>query len=55
MVKGYRRIDARADVFELFEQCEVEYRRHHPEFEGMPLSRSKILRQVCRHYLGMPP
>jgi len=48
---GYINIRVTEQTKELIEQCESMYRKHHPEFDGVPLSRNKILLEMGRYYL----
>ena len=31
--------------------CVKEYRRHHPEFDGIHISRNKIILELIKYYL----
>lgn len=39
------------DVFEIVQQCEADYRSHHPELDKVPLSKNKIIYEMGKYYL----
>ena len=51
MVKKYKSLQIEEDVRELLDSCESTYRKHHPELDGIVLTKSKILREVCKFYI----
>ena len=51
MVKKYSNIRIETEVLNQLSECEKEYRSHHPEFEGLFLPKSKILREIIKFYL----
>jgi len=51
MVKRFESIAVWKQIKDLIVLCETEYRKNHPELDGIPLSKSKILFEVMIFYL----
>ncbi len=49
--KTYSHIPVKNDVVELLKECELLYRKSHPELEDFKISKSKMLKLVCEWYL----
>lgn len=51
MAKSYCSTSIELSVKELIPKCELVYREAHKELDGIPLSQSKILKEVFIYYL----
>lgn len=51
MSQKYRTLCVKNEITELLSDCEFVYREVHPEFNMVPLSKSKILYEVLKFYL----
>lgn len=52
MVKNYSTLNVEEEYKEkLLNDCVKEYLKHHPEMVGIPITASKILKEVVEYYL----
>jgi len=51
MTNKYISISINKQLNVYINKCEELYREHHPELDGVPLSRSKIIYEVLKFYL----
>ena len=51
MAKTYHTIRIEEELLSFIESAEEEYRKHHKEFDGIVLTKSKILYEVLNYYL----
>lgn len=51
MSHKYRSVSVDKQILVLLSDCEFVYRTHHPEFNLIPLSKSKIMFEVIQFYL----
>jgi hypothetical protein len=47
----YKTIAIKQKTYDYVEDCEFVYRKAHPEFERIPISKEKILFEICKFYL----
>jgi len=47
----YKTVAIRAKVYKLINDSEIIYRKAHKEFDSVPLSKNKILFEICKFYL----
>ena len=50
MSQRYYNIAVRKDTFSNISVVEKIYRRYHPELDGIPLSKDKLLKEVIKFY-----
>jgi len=50
MIK-YKVLNVDEKIHKLIDLCEKEYRLHHPELDGIYLSKTKIVLEVIKFYL----
>ena len=51
MIKTYKHLPVKADTLELLKECELLYRKSHPELDDFKISKDKMFKLVCEWYL----
>jgi hypothetical protein len=46
----YKNIIIKKEIYNLLPVAEEIYRKHHPEMNGVPISKAKIILEVMRFY-----
>lgn len=46
----YKQIIVKKDIYNLLPTAIEIYRKHHPELDGIPISKSKIILEVLKFY-----
>jgi hypothetical protein len=49
---SYKTIAIRPKNYALIDDCELIYRKAHKEFECIPISKDKIIYEICKFYLN---
>jgi hypothetical protein len=52
MHKTRRVVAIDSETYAKLRDCETEYRKHHPDLNGIHLSRAYIVKQVVEYYLN---
>ena len=52
MVVKYNTINAKDEILDYLDNCEIVYLEHHPEMLNIPISKNKILFEICKFYLN---
>lgn len=47
----YKQIRIKDNTNDILNKCVQEFLRHHPELKEIPISRNKIIYEVCKFYL----
>lgn len=47
----YKSVAIREKSYSLLDDCEYIYKKFHPELKLIPLSKDKIIYEVCKFYL----
>ena len=50
MKNKYKTLAIREDVYKNLDVIEKIYRRHHPEFTGIPITKTKLLIELIKIY-----
>jgi len=48
---SYKTIAIKQKSYDLLDDCEFIYRKYHPELVLIPISKNKIIYEVCKFYL----
>jgi len=48
---NYRKLSVKNKTYELVLECVIEYRKHHKEFDQIPISQNKIIYEMALFYL----
>ena len=48
---SYKKVNVDIQTDDLIKDCINDYKRHNPQFEKIPISRNKIIYEVCKYYL----
>jgi len=49
----YKQVKIKKETDEMIDQCVINYRHFHPDFDHMPISRNKILYEMAKYYLNI--
>lgn len=48
---SYKKVNVDKETDDLIKECIDDYKKHNPQFEKIPISRNKIIYEVCKYYL----
>ena len=51
MAKHYKTLAIEEKMFEYLDDCELIYRKYHPELQFVQLTKTKILYEIIKFYL----